>query len=109
MAAFPQQFGWNGTGITQSQPGSAPGVSTVTAKPTPGTNAPTAVSPQQTIAPVTNTQFGSPGAMTSGAAGKLPITSGPNVTAGGKAGSNLKSNDTSLAGAGKLGPTMQAL
>jgi hypothetical protein len=97
MASFPQQTGWSG---------SAP------AATVPGANAPNAVAPQGVQQPVTaNGMFGSPGASTSGAAGKMPITSGPQLTGGAKAGTNLKSNDSTLAsnglltGAGKGGST----
>jgi hypothetical protein len=44
-----------------------------------------------------NAMFGSPGALTSGAAGKTGITSGPQLTMGGKAGNNLSSTGSGLA------------
>ena len=63
--------------------------------------------PVNAMTGVSNGMFGSPGALTSGAAGKTGITQGPQLTAGGKAGNNLASTGAQLApqasqlGAGK--------
>ena len=47
--------------------------------------------------------FGSPGAATSGAAGKTGITQGPQLSLGAKGGSNLPANASSIAGSGMGG------
>lgn len=68
---------------------------------TPGANAPASI-PGSTpagggISNESNQMFGSPGALTSGAAGKTGITSGPQLSLGAKGGSSLPSNASSMA------------
>lgn len=77
---------------------------------TPGATAPASI-PGTTPTPVpgggisneSNQMFGSPSAMTSGAAGKTGITQGPQLSLGAKGGSNLPANASSIASSGMGG------